>query len=286
MLAPLGRRVATSHDAAMADTTTDDRPEATGPAASGASRWTDLATFGFLMAALGPLLMIAAILGWGMDGEDAVFFLVALALALVGAALVRRPRASWRVVAVVLSVAVGMMLFWTAFGLAAPQSFFDFVPGLLVLPGALIALVAGIGSIRAMKRDTAPGGERRVIGALAGALGLFAIVSAVLTVTGKETVSDEERAGADVVVTLSDFEFDEAGYDTPGGSTILVRNDDPWLHTFTIDALDIDVSLNPGSEKLIEVPAEPGTYVLYCSPHTSDPDDPAEDDMASQLTVG
>lgn len=270
----------------MADISTDDRHTAAGPAASGASRWTDLATFGFLMAALGPLLMISAILGWGMDGEDAMFFLVSFVLALAGAALIRRRRVALRVVAVVLAVGVGMLLFWTAFGLAAPKSFFDFVPGLLVLPGALIALIAGIGSIRAMKRDVAPSGERRGIGALAGALGLLAVVSAALTLTGKETVSDEDRASADVVVTLSDFEFDEAGYDTSSGSTILVRNDDPWLHTFTIDALDIDVALNPGSEKLIEVPAEPGTYVLYCAPHTSDPEDPAEDDMASELTVG
>jgi plastocyanin len=64
-----------------------------------------------------------------------------------------------------------------------------------------------------------------------------------------------------------------------------VRNDDPFLHTFTVDDLDIDEAMSPGSEELIEIPSEPGTYVVYCRPHTSDPDDPSSDDMTATLTI-
>jgi plastocyanin len=203
--------------------------------------------------------------------------------------LVRQRRTWMRVVALVLALAVAMALFWTMFGLAAPASFFDFVPGLLVVPGVLIALVAGIASLRAGRRDAtraASPRERTAMVAIGGALGALAVVSAVLSLAGRETVSDAEAAEADFVVDLKDFEFDQATYETTGDVTVLVKNSDPFLHTFTVDELGIDVELNAGSEKLVTIPGEPGTYVLYCEPHTSDPEDPGEDDMAATLTVG
>ena len=91
---------------------------------------------------------------------------------------------------------------------------------------------------------------------------------------------------ADLTVSLEDFAFDESSYDLVGGETLLIKNDDPFHHTFTVDALGIDVHLGPSSEKLVELPDQPGTYVLYCDPHTSGKEDPSEDDMAAELTVG
>jgi len=66
---------------------------------------------------------------------------------------------------------------------------------------------------------------------------------------------------------------------------VLVRNDDPFLHTFTVEELDIDEAITPGSEVLVEIPDESGSYVVFCRPH-SDPEepDPAED-MAANLTI-
>jgi plastocyanin len=252
-------------------------------------RWTNLATFGFAMAATGPLLLLIATLGWGLDTDDAAFFVAPIVAAAIGIVLIRQRRTAWRIVAVVLAVLIGLMLFWTAFGLAAPDSFFDFVPGLLVLPGVLLALGAGIASIRARRKDaarTTDGRERKVMVGLAGALGVLGVLSAVLTVAGKDTVSEEDRQNADLVVTLSDFEYDRAAYDAAAETTVLVRNDDPVLHTFTVDDLDIDITLTPGSERLITLPAEAGTYVVYCAPHTSNTDDPGTDDMAAELTIG
>jgi plastocyanin len=256
---------------------------------AGSHRWTDLATFGFAMAATGPLLLLIATLGWGLDSDNIAFFVAPIVAAAIGIALVRQRRTGWRIVAVVLAVLIALMLFWTAFGLATPDSFFDFVPGLLVLPGALLALGAGIASIRAGRKDPTrgpSGRERPVMAGLAGVLGVLAALSAVLTVAGKDTVSEEDRQNADLVVTLSDFEYDRAAYDATAETTVLVRNDDPVVHTFTIDDLDIDVTLTPGSEHLVTLPAELGTYVVYCAPHTSDTDDPGDDDMAARLTIG
>jgi plastocyanin len=151
----------------------------------------------------------------------------------------------------------------------------------------LIAIGATVASMRAAKAGR-PGsaGERRAATVILAVLGVLAAASAVLTVTGRDTVPDAIADDADLAVTLADFEFDEAGYEVPAGGTVLVKNDDPFVHNFTVDALDIDVDLGPYSEKLVEIPDEDGTYVLYCEPHTSDTDDPSEDDMASKLTVG
>lgn len=266
----------------VTDTVSLDRPAV--------SRWSRLASVGLAMEGAASLLMLAAAAVWGLSvGEDLVFFIVP-AVAGVGASrLVLRPRTLWKVISIVLGLFVAVMLFWTAFGLAEPDSFFDFVPGVLVVGGLLITLVAGIASIRAGKRGTSSelhDGERRGRQVVLAGLATLTVLSAVLTLVGRETVSEEEAAGADLVVDLEDFEFDEESYETEGGTTILVKNSDPFFHTFTIEALDIDVDLSPGSEKLITIPAEAGTYVLYCEPHTSDPDDPSDDDMAATLTVG
>lgn len=256
------------------------------------SRWSRLASTGLLMEAASPALMLGAAVVWGLDvGEVAMFFAMPIAAGLGGAWLVRRPKTLWKVLGIVLGVLIAMMLFWTAFGLAEPSSFFDFVPGLLIVSGVLITLVAGIASIVSKNRGgtsagAAEGGEARALRGALAALGVLAALSAVLSVSAKDSVSDADAAGADVVVDMKDFEFDENSYDATAGATILVKNSDPFLHTFTIEALDIDVEVTSGSEKLITLPEEAGTYVLYCRPHTSDSDDPSKDDMAAKLTIG
>lgn len=260
-------------------------PIPTAPGDDQPTRGTHLSTLGFLMAATGPLLMILATVLFGLDAGDATFFAFPLVLGLVGAYLVRRQRTAAKVIALVLLVLAAGAVFWTVFGLFTPGSFFDFMPAVLVLPGALLALGAGIASIRGKGRPVG-GGERRAVTVILGVLGLLALASAVLTVTGRETVDDDVAADADLVVDFEDFEFDKATYETAGEVTVLVKNSDPFVHTFTVDDLDIDVDLGPFSEKLVTLPDESGTYVLYCEPHTSDPDDPSDDDMAAVLTIG
>ena len=249
-------------------------------------RWTRLASLALVLVALGPLLMFAAGLLWGLDvSEDAVFFLGAAAVALIGALVVARFGTWAKVVGIVTAVLSGGALFWTAFGLASPTSFFDFMPGLLVLPGAITAIVACIAALVAGRRGHATTrperGERTAIRAVLSIVVIAALATAVLTFTGG---SDAAGSG-DVEVVASDFEFEPGTFQVAAGESILVRNDDPFLHTFTVDDLDIDESLNPGSEVLIEVPEGGGSYTFYCRPHTFEPDDPSEDDMAGELTV-
>lgn len=275
-----------NHMSTMTGTDDDNHPAADRPE-EGPTRWSNLAALGFLMVAVGAVLMVAAVLIWGLDSDDLAFFIAPAALGALAAWLVRRHRTWMKVVAMVLGLATGMMLFWTMFGVTAPASFFDFVPALLVVPGVVIGLVAGIASIRSKRSGLAPStGERRAVQGIVLALGCVAAVSAVVSITSRDTVSDADADAADFVVDLKDFEFDRASYDASGDTTILVKNSDPFLHTFTVDELGIDVTLNGGSEKLVTIPAKPGSYVVYCEPHTNDKDAPAEDDMAATLDVG
>jgi plastocyanin len=251
-------------------------------------RWTRLAVLGFGMVSLAPLLMLLAGLIWGLDlGEAIGFLLPVLVLPAIAAFLVLRFGNWAKIVGIVIALAAIALMFWTAFGLAEPASFFDFVPGLLIVPGAIIAIVGCVAAIVAGRRGhrspRAEGGERRTIRATAAIVGVLAAVSAVLTVTTRTTVGSGE---GDATVALKDISFDAGSYDLAGGSSVVVRNEDPFLHTFTIDDLGIDVEVGPNSSKLVQIPSEAGTFVLYCRPHTSNPEAPSSDDMAASLTVG
>ncbi|MDQ3939887.1 MAG: cupredoxin domain-containing protein [Actinomycetota bacterium] len=242
---------------------------------------------GLVLAALGPLLMLLAGLAWGLDvSDDVPFFAITAVIALIGAFLVSRFGTWGKVVGIIAGVLVALALFWTFFGLFTPASFFDFVPGILVIPGVLTAIISAVAAIRANRRGdltpTATGGERRALRLIPTIMLVLAVLSGVLTFAGKSTASADDAAAT---VTLSDFEFNEDAYQFDAGSEVLVRNDDPFLHTFTIDELDINIALTPGSEELVEIPAQAGEFILYCQPHTSDPDDPSDEDMAADLTI-
>jgi hypothetical protein len=249
-------------------------------------RWTRLAALGLLLAAIGPLLMLIAGFLWDLDDESVPFFLITGVIPLIGALLVWRFGIWAKIAGIVIAVLVALALFWTAFGLFTPNSFFDFAPGFLVVPGVLIAIVSCVAAIRAARRGDRPavvtGGEQRGIRIVLGVVIVLAAVSGVLTFAGKSSV---DAADADATVTLQDFEFDQTDYQFEAGSRVLVRNDDPFQHTFTVEALDIDETLSPGSEVLVEIPSESGDYVVFCRPHTTEPNDPTEDDMAASMTI-
>ena len=263
-------------------TNEDGNATATAP---GRGRWTRLATFGLLLAAAGPaVLLLGGLLIGGATSEELPFFLITMIVPVVAAFLVWRFGLWSKFVGLVLALGVGMMLFWTAFGLFTPNSFFDFVPGLLVPPGVIIAIVGCVAAILASRRGRTEEaqGERKTIRTVLAIVGALAVLSAILTFTSRSTV--EGGAGVATTVTAADFEYPDT-IEVAAGDTILVRNDDAFLHTFTIDELDIDVTIGPKSEELIEIPQGSGSYIFYCRPHTGTPDEPGDDDMAGELTI-
>jgi len=252
------------------------------------ARWTQLAALGLVMIGLAPFLMLAGALLWGLDvGDEIAFFVPLIIVPWVVAFLVWRFGTWAKIVAIVVALAGLATLFWTAFGLSYPASFFDFVPGLLVVPGAIIAIVGSIAGMVANRRGHVvagrEGGERRAIVIVVSVIGVLAVVSAVLTVSSRSNVTTTDAAAQ---VEMKSFKFDQATYSAPAGASVAVRNDDPYTHTFTIDQLGIDMDLGPGDAVVVDLPDQTGTYVLYCKLHTADPENPTSDDMAATFTVG
>ncbi|MEA2460150.1 MAG: hypothetical protein QOH90_327 [Actinomycetota bacterium] len=254
---------------------------------------TRLGSFGLFMEAAGPILFLIAGFLWGLGTDDAGFFGVTAAIALVGAFVARRPGTVTKIIAMVLALLTAGALFWTAFGIAVPTSFFEFIPGLLVVPGFIIAIIGCVGALRKKSADPATRDARdgRFIRTATTVLAALAVISGVLTFVSKDKVSSSEADEATATVVLSDFEYDKASYDFQSGGKVLVRNDDPFTHTFTIEALDIDITMSPGSETLVNIPEETGAYVVFCRPHSGDPKDLQDpdninpDDMAAKVEI-
>lgn len=252
------------------------------------AKWTRLASLGLVLAGLGPILVLLAIMLWGLGPPDAdlAFFLTTIVVAFVSAFLVWRFGTWSKIVGIIAGLLLAMGLFWTAFGLAQPASFFDFVTGILVLPGALLAVGASIASIVAKRRGhyaaRAEGGEKRGLQIVLGIVVLAAVVSGALNLFTRPTAS---AGNAAIRASLRDSKFDQQQYEVAGGERIFVSNDDPFFHTFTVDELGIDEGFVAASSKLIEVSDQPGTYILYCRPHTANPEDPEEDAMAATIRV-
>jgi plastocyanin len=257
---------------------------------TGRARYTAVAVTGLVLAGLAPALMLVMSLVFGLDvGEDLGFLGIAIAVPWVVAFLVWRFGTWAKVLGILASLAAGVTLFWMAFGLMAPASFADFVSGVLLPLGVLLGLTGSIAALvsqlRGRVEPAAGPGERRVVTAALGLVLLAAVVSGVLNLTGRTTVDEQAAAGA-TAATMKDFAFVEGTYETAAGGSIVVRNDDPFLHDFTVPDLGIAVDVLPGSSQLVELDAQPGEYTIYCTLH-SDPsaEQPSPDEMAATLVV-
>lgn len=244
-----------------------------------------MSALGLGMIATAPALMLVSALLFGMDvSDDYMFFLIPIVAAGVGSWVALRPGVWPRIVTIVVAMMTGMMLYWTIFSITALASFFDFVPALLVLPGLAVAIAGAIKALRSRRTPDAPPDprERKFVRSVLIVAAALTTVSAIVTFATR-TSADPSSAAARI--DMKDLEFDPDSVSVSGGRALYLKNSDPFLHTFTIDALEIDVSFGPGSSKLVTIPADAGEYVFYCTPHTGNPEDPSGDDMAGRLTV-
>lgn len=179
----------------------------------------------------------------------------------------------WGLIVGVLGGLFGILFAIDGLGdnLSSPDSFLDFayrpVIGLAAATFVLGGSLAGL--VQHVRGRTSTSGPANVTRAVKGVLGLVAILSitsAVLTVAGVHGVSVADKQGATTITAhATKYDTDTLAAGTDGTTTFVFRNDDPIIHTFTIDALDIDVKVGPRSEKLFELKSpKPGTYGFYC----------------------
>lgn len=224
--------------------------------------------------------------------EEVGFILPMLAGALVGTGVVWRSDALWaRIVGVVITLALALMMFWVAFGLLQPASFFDFVPAVMFVLGVGLSLFGNIAAMVQRRRGHLEArAERswRLEQVVVGVIALAVVGSGVTSLVGRTNVDATAAADASPV-EMTGFEFEPELVEASAGGQLLVRNSDPFVHDIAVPALDIDpVTVTPGSEVLVDLPDTAGTFVVYCSLH-SDVDEPAPDreegSMVTSLVV-
>lgn len=253
------------------------------------SKWTRVATLGFLLVAGGLVFWIVGGLAAGQSlGGEITFFGGGIVAALVGATVTWKLRTAGKIIGIVLALALMVMFFWVAFSLGVPNAFVEFSGAVMFVMGVFTAFGYNIGGLvrRNEQNVEATRGERLAMRVMLGIVALALVVSGVLNLTTRSTV---EAADA-TAVTMSSFKFEPTTYEATAGEAtqFVVYNGDAFSHDFTIPSLDIESGLiTPGSEKLVEVNAPAGTYAIYCTLHSSDTskDVPAEGDMAATLTV-
>ena len=235
--------------------------------------YTRLAALGFLSIALTGLVAM----GFGLlagDMSGLAFELTVLIVGLLLAGALLRFGAWAQVLAALLSFLVlALLLPFSIFNLLHPESAADFIPLVLLVGGAAFGFIGSLVSLiqrrRHALRATATSAEALALRTILTATALVAIASLLLTATARTTVSAEAKASA-IAVEQKNFLFSPNRIQARAGQTIrvVVKNNDSTLHTFTLNEVGVDVSIPPGSERLIEFKAPAsGAFIWYCVPH-------------------
>jgi plastocyanin len=233
-----------------------------------------LAALGFAFIALTGLVYIGFGLLSGDTGALASVLPIVIIGLLIAGALLRF--GVWaQVLAGVLALALlALVLPFSIFNLLHPESGGDFIPVLLLVVGAAFGLIGTAVSLIQRRRHTlravATPAESLALRVILVALALVALASLALTAVARTTLSAETKTNA-IGVEIKSFDFNPNHIQVKAGSTVrlVVKNNDPTLHTFTLAEARVDVSVPPGSEKLVEFQAPaPGEYRWYCVPHS------------------
>lgn len=250
------------------------------------ARHTRTQVLGLLLVGGAIAFTLAAALAARLPLSDASFLLPAIAAPVLGAVLAWRFGTWAKVIGLLLGLATVAMSFFLIFGVFVPASFVEFTSGVAYLLGALLFLYGGIAAIvRRGELETEPQRSELLLDrTVLGIVVLAFVVSLPLWLVNRTSVDTAAAAGLPEV-SASNFEYSDLSVTAGTGTTsLLVSNEDPFFHTFTIDELGIDVQLLPGSSAIVELPAEAGTYTYYCIPHSFE-DGAGEDDMAATLTI-
>ena len=206
----------------------------------------------------GLLLLLAAL----VLGDREAFAFGVIALVAFGLLLWRRSG----LVATVLLV----LFFGDVAGWMVPGAISNLTNGAglaaLVFPAALgvtslVGLLAALAAIIRRANPTADGTAALSISVVA--------VGALVLLLGAGALADvarAQRAPTGIALESWNARFSTNAIETQGGQvTVRLANRDLFWHTFTIDALGVDLRVPVNAEQSVTFTAAPGTYTFYCA---------------------
>jgi plastocyanin len=177
----------------------------------------------------------------------------------------------WRLRGHWLGIVILGLLFadLTAYTVTGAVSNIVFHQGLrsLVIPSWLASVsLAGIAAAIAVgvqrRRPQARSDTASIVAA--SALALFAGTLVVGILSGS---SGSQQVGQpDIALLTRSMVYSETELEAEAGEiTVSLANEDLFWHTFTIDALGLDLQVPIGAERQTTFTAAPGTYTFYCA---------------------
>jgi len=140
-----------------------------------------------------------------------------------------------------------------------------FVDLLIPLSLAVISvsgLLAAVGSIFLHRRPETSGRSAAVVAQAMLAVFIVALIAGV--VSQRASRAETARTG-DIIVEMRNTAFLQKTLQGQSGSiSVAVANHDLFWHTFTIDALHINVDVPIGANRRVTFDAPPGRYEFYC----------------------
>jgi plastocyanin len=215
-------------------------------------------------------LVLLAIPQFALGVLEIPFVLVVGSIALALAALMLRFDRWWAIAPGVVGAAIATIhtfAFYHSYGrpdaaLEFGYAWSTFVTGVAVVAFGIAALVAKARG----SSGRAPSFATQGLAAATLAVVAAVVVSGVLTVAGRSTVSAEEREGA-IELVYKDTDLETAALSADAGEPvrIVVDNKDMWFHDFEIEGEGVNVKLGPKESKLVELDLAPGTYDWRCT---------------------
>jgi hypothetical protein len=157
--------------------------------------------------------------------------------------------------------------------LLALNSPVEFILNLLFLVGGIGTIIAAVNLVR-HNDGAGSDGPVQWIRWSALVVVLLSIVSVFIKLTEKQATP---QAG-DQKLTAQGTEFSTESILVEEDGGIYIENKDPFTHTFTVEALDVDIDLPGFSSRRLEVDADPGRYEFHCTI-------PGHETMKGTLTI-
>ena len=213
------------------------------------------------LAVVAALANTVVLFGYGLARGDrealglAVVMLVGLGLLRVGNGLFGL---------LVLAVLFVNIEFWM-FPAANGNATYRLGPIDLLVPGSLVAfsLAGFIGAVAAIVHRHDPAAGRGAAGPT-GILAVVFVVASLGLVWAMTKAGPEAAPKGALEVQAVNIAFRPDSLQGGGKVTVALHNRDLFWHTFTIDALHVDIRTPVGRLRSATFEARPGTYSYYC----------------------